>query len=200
MPRPSKRLPAWDQEDAILALVEDEFRGGGGGSLEQWYELQQMIGEDIFGDEAERGPSNEEVLGDAFQKAQGGEIRQLAALLRTEHPLNDELCERPIRAELSDEMWDFLADVLEGIRNLRNGKLKGQPGRPKGISEEAQEKRRIYRRAESDFRTIRSFLSDLYPEQTSGDIRDLALKFAAARHKVDREALWTYYNRPKNRK
>jgi hypothetical protein len=193
-PTISKRLPAFHEEDEILALVEDECRGD---PLEQYYDLQDDILEGIIG---RRGPPNHDVLQDAFEKAQGGDTRPLAALLRKEHPYNDEGCETPIRMDLSDEIYEFLADVVEGIRNPRNGKLAGEPGRSNRISEEAQEKRRIKRRAERDFRTIRDVLKDLYPEKSSPDIRDLALKLAATRHKVDQEDLWTYMNRPKKRK
>jgi hypothetical protein len=161
------RLPAFHEEDAILALIEDELRGG---MLEDYYELQKDIYDGLFDDD-------ELVLLEAFQNARAGEIGPLAALLRPEHPLN-ELRERPIRAALSDEMWEFLADVLEGIRDL---------------SEER--KRCTYRRAEGDFHAIRYFLEEFYSEQTEGNIRDLALKFAAARHKVDQEDLWKYLNR-----
>jgi hypothetical protein len=162
-------LPAWHEEDAILALVEDELREDGG-PLEQWFELQGIIHEGIFGE-----PSNEEILEQAFLKTRSGQIRQFADLLRSEHQLNEE-CTKPIRAELNDEMWEFLADVLEGIRNPRND------------------------RAQDDFDAMTYILKRNYSKQSRRDIRHRALKFAAARHKVDQDDLRTHIVRSKKRK
>ena len=187
-----EKIPQWDDEAAGLKRVNQEIEGYVKDEEYEFMVHRLPLLPDL---------TLAEVYAMAIQAAvetaeRGGGVADLAALLRSDYPLNKGPYN--IRGALTPAILDLMSDFLTGARNPRTGKPKGQRGAPKKSEEERREQNPVHDAAD-EFPIIRSFVKRLWPEQKEADVRERASTFAAARNGVkDVETLSTHLNRPKN--
>jgi hypothetical protein len=75
----------------------------------------------------------------------------------------------PMVKRLSVDAWALIAQLLAGERNLRTGRLKGQPGRPR-MSRADRRARNPAHAAVAEVPAIRAILRRLYPERSTGEV------------------------------
>jgi hypothetical protein len=149
---------------------------------------------------------------EAVEAALRGDVEPLADLLRPDATTLDMLKSnvktlspselRPIAQSLRVKTlrlstWNLIAQFLTGERNLRTGRLRGEPGRPTMSLEERRAESPVHDAAE-EFHAIRAILRRLYyPKQSSSQIRARAMEIAAQRNRVELDTLVNYLKRPR---
>jgi hypothetical protein len=196
-------LPRWDDEAAVAKLVDDEMRElrsevdrlawttsghapEGPEDLVEVWNLAQA--------EASRGwpPEGERA---AVAAAARGDVRPLADLLRPLHHLGflpDEV--NPAIKNLSPATWSLVVQFLTGERNLRTGRNRGEPGRPKMTAEERRAANPVHDAAE-EVPAIAAILRKLYPSRAKSALLERAVEIAARRKRVRRDTLARYLGR-----
>jgi hypothetical protein len=138
---------------------------------------------------APRSMSREE---EAVERALRGDLNMLADLIRPEYlPPELNISDDP---ELSPPTWEIVAQFLTGERNLKTGRLKGEPGRPRMSSEERRNINPVNRAAD-EARIIIAILKRHYPRRSRSEIEDRAAKIAADRNGARYETLLRHLER-----
>jgi hypothetical protein len=198
-----RRLPRWSDENAVAKLITEEIARA---ELEEFYHFEAFKVPDITLPKGWRdAPTRPSVAYDigtseqeAVEAALRGDIELLADLLR---PFSGELLGLPDEVNpaikrLSPKAWSIIVQFLTGERNLRTGRLRGEPGRPRMSPEKRRAESPVHDAA-TEVDAIHDILRRSYPDQRSSQIRDRAMEIAAQRNDVEASTLAKYLSRPK---
>jgi hypothetical protein len=149
-------------------------------------------------------PSDEEANTEekAVAAALRGNLKPLANLIQPiqyqpEPNIPDQV--NPNVKFFSASTWEIVAQFLTGERNLKTGRLKGEPGRPKMSIEQRRNFNPVHRAAD-EARVIIAILKRHYPRRSQHDIVDRAAKIAADRNGARHETLLKHLGRPAARR
>jgi hypothetical protein len=135
------------------------------------------------------------VAADALAEAERGNMRLLVEMLDPNWQYNNpEPRERPIRSYLPPAAWQFIVDVLTGVRNPVTGRRKedrhGTVARKRGPSE-----RMVVSALTRKFTPVGAYfeivgkLRAQFPEQRQKDIKERALSIASERYRLSETTL-----------
>jgi len=195
------RIPRWTDEDAIAKLVDEIIAEGrseierldwtyppGGKYPDELKAIANLVYAEIYRD---GWPPTEQA---AVAAAMRRDLEPLADMLRPIANLRGlPYKPNPAIKSLSPDTWALIVEFLTGQRNLRTGRRKGEPGRPKMSAEERRARTPTHNAAD-EFSVIVDILQRLYPEQSAGQIRDRAEEIAKARTGA-RASVQTYRRR-----
>ena len=177
MARPVSKIPAWIDEPGVRKLVDDVMDRD---ENEEWMLYTEQM--DTLLEETESGldlgpplPSADHLQREAMAAARAGNLTELADLILIPS----------WRARLPAEAWELIHSGLVGYRYVDDEWVAPWPprrgrGRPPISDEERYRSNPVHAAAEQ-VPVIKSILRDYYPDQTTTQIRDRALTFAAAR-------------------
>jgi hypothetical protein len=187
MPASAPPPPQWTNEPAVARLVNEK--------LEEIELEEERRVRDRYGDVV-AGTTMRDMEEDIVEGADGGEQRAVAAarrgdlepLARLLRPISildfgveDDL--NPAIKRLSPATWTLISEFLTGERNIRTGRLKGEPGRPK-MSREARRARNPVHDAADEVDMIVGILRQFYPWQEREQVRERAAEIAQARANI----------------
>ena len=175
MARPVSKIPPWTDEPGVRKLVDDEMDRY---ENEEWMldtERMDTLLEETEIDLGPLLPSIYDSQREAMAAARAGNLTVLADLILIPS----------WRARLPAEAWELIHSGLVGYRYVDDEWVAPWPprrgrGRPPISDEERYRSNPVHAAAEQ-VPVIKSILRDYYPDQTTPQIRDRALTFAAAR-------------------
>jgi hypothetical protein len=178
----ANQIPQWRDEAGILRLVKEELAAA---KVEDERLFQERFGFTIPGVSIEFEKSMEEddiedfAERSAVAAAKTGNIKPLVALLepiREPMPgMADEVSDSIRR--LSPDTWALVAEFLSGKRSLKNGRLKGEAGRPKMTEENRREQFKV-NAAGDMYPAIQEILARHYPDVSKKLRTERAAKLA----------------------
>ena len=96
---------------------------------------------------------------------------------------------------LKPSTWTLVVEFLAGKRNLRTGRLRGEPGRP-AMAEEMRRKHNPVHDAADELPVIAAILTRLYPAVATKAVKERAIAIAARRKGARPEILTRHLSRP----
>lgn len=114
--------PKWSDEATVARLVAEEIEAD---ALEQerifYTQIQDQLPEPTWAEILYRRTPAEAVFEEreAVEAALRGKTEQLVEMVKYR------------RRYISRSTWDLVSEFLSGERNLKTGRLKGEPGRPR---------------------------------------------------------------------
>lgn len=167
MSKQPRARPLWADEDDVYARVQEELKNAELEEERQFYLLPWETYPGAPADEVIRGIEQQAL--DAWRR---GDLNPLTDLLRPDYPLNKHPLikhGRPIRDQLSAEVWSLICDRLLGKKRKR--------GRPKKTAEERRMSNPIHDTAEM-VPAIENILLRHYPNQPTSRVKERARAFA----------------------
>jgi hypothetical protein len=198
-----KKPPSWNDESAVARLVAaelEELRL----EVDRWAwtsppweqfptEPEDLVEMGKLVERENRWPDEEE---QACEAALRGDLMPLVNLLTPEifEDIGINEVNRKIRF-LKPATRTLVVEFLAGKRNLRTGRLRGEPGRP-AMAEEMRRKHNPVHDAADELPVIAAILTRLYPAVAKKAVKERALTIAAGRKGANPASLTRHLSRP----
>lgn len=201
-----KKPPSWNDESAVARLVAaelEELRL----EVDRWAwtsppwesfptEPEDLVEMGKLVERENRMPQDPEEH--ACEAALRGDLMPLIDLLTPDifEDIGINEVNRKIRF-LKPATWTLVVEFLAGKRNLRTGRLRGEPGRP-AMAEEMRRKHNPVHDAADELPVIAAILTRLYPAVAKKAVKERAIAIAAGRKGAAPEILTRHLSRPRS--
>jgi hypothetical protein len=130
----------------------------------------------------------------AVAAALRGDLSLLVNMLAP-HPGGPEDMVNPAIQYVSPATWAIVCEFLTGERNLKTGRMRGEPGKPKMSGDQRRADNPVHRAAD-EVPIVAAVLKEAYPDKPERMIAMRAAEVAAARNGARVETLLKHLRRP----
>ena len=199
-----KKPPSWNDESAVAKLVAaelEELRL----EVDRWAwtsppweqfptEPEDLVEMGKLVERENRWPDDEEEQ--ACEAALRGDLMPLVNLLTPEIFEDIGINEVNVKIPyLKPSTWTLVVEFLTGKRNLKTGRLQGEPGRP-AMDEKTRRKHNPVHDAADEVPVIAAILKRLYPAVARKVVTERAVTIAACRKGANPASLTRHLSRP----
>jgi hypothetical protein len=197
-----KKPPSWNDESAVAKLVAAELEelrlevDRLAWTTSPWEfptEPQDLVEMGKLVERENRMPDEEE---QACEAALRGDLMPLVNLLTPEIFEDIGINEVNVKIPyLKPSTWTLVVEFLTGKRNLKTGRLQGEPGRP-AMAEKTRRNLNPVHDAADEVLVIAATLTRLYPAVAQKAVKERAIAIAARRKSADPDILTRHLSRP----